>query len=83
MPRMNPTVARLNEETLNEAREFGDDARIEIVQVTHGDKPHQCTAVWRYRDRKFPLAELPELPLTDCESEECDCTYVLALPLGP
>jgi hypothetical protein len=80
MTRIKEVVAEANAETLREARELGEIARIEISE---GPRADACEAVRALRDRKFKLAELPSLPLAECTAQTCECTYVLALSDEP
>jgi hypothetical protein len=76
MTRIKEVVAAANAETLREATELGELARVEISE---GPRADACEAVRRLRDAKFALAELPALPLAACTADTCDCTCVLAL----
>lgn len=82
MAGMNQAVARENAETLEEAKVFGEMARLEIAEGPRDDPAQDCAAARAVRGQAFTVDNLPALPLPACNARECDCTYVMLVPDG-
>ena len=69
-------VARLfgNQDSTCEVTKAASRYRCVIVRV---ECESACRAALAVAGRKFLVDEIPQLPLADCDSRECRCSYEL------
>ncbi len=65
-------VIKTSEARLNELRLVG----MKFIGVLGSNTPGDCDACRSIKGQKFPIEEVPPLPLPDCQKEFCKCIYL-------
>ena len=63
---------------LKQALEY--DAPNFAAEIIFSDDDRTCQAVRRLEGKGFLLADVPKLPMPDCDADWCQCQYVKADP---
>ncbi len=63
---------------LKQALEY--DAPNFAAEIIFSDDDRTCQAVRRLEGKVFLLADVPKLPMPDCDADWCQCQYVMADP---